>query len=251
VLASTGLGAFAEQVSVAAAATTRLPDNLDAARAATFTQSYATALFSLRDRAGLQPGESVLVLGAGGGIGLATVDVARAMGAHVIAAASSPEKRAAAEAIGAEAAIDTLAEPLKDRARELAAALGAEHGRALPVTGVDLVADPIGGELADPALRALGNGGRYVVIGFASGTIPSLPLNQVLLRNRTVVGVDWGAWAMQQPDQQQALVEELLGWVGEGRLHPTAPTTYPLDEVGRALDDLLERKVVGKLALVP
>jgi NADPH:quinone reductase len=116
---------------------------------------------------------------------------------------------------------------------------------------VDVAVDPIGGELADGALRALGEGGRYLVIGFASGSIPSLPLNQVLLRNRQVVGVDWGAWAMSRAEEQDALLAGLLRLVEGGRLHPTAPTTHPLDQVGRALDDLLSRRVVGKVALVP
>ncbi len=201
VLASCGLGGFAEQVSVGVASVSRIPANLDATRAATFTQSYATALFALRNRAGLAPGETVLVLGAGGGVGLAAIDVARAMGARAIGAASSPAKREAATAIGAEATIDTLGESLKDRARELAHALAASGSGDRRVTGVDLVFDPIGGDLADPALRALGDGGRYLVIGFASGTIPSLALNQVLLRNRSVVGVDWGAWALARADE--------------------------------------------------
>jgi NADPH2:quinone reductase len=246
VLASCGLGGFAEQVMVAAEAAVPLPDELDAARAATFTQSYATALFSLRDRARLTAGETVLVLGAGGGIGLATIDVARALGARTIAAASSAAKRDAAVAIGAAAVIDTSSEDLKTRARELA---GEIAGR--PVTGVDVVMDPVGGDLAEAALRALGEGGRYIVVGFASGAIPSLPLNQVLLRNRALVGVDWGAWAMAHPAPQAALLRDLLTWVHEGRLRPTAPTTYPLERAGEALDDLLSRRVVGKLALVP
>jgi NADPH2:quinone reductase len=250
VLASFGLGAFAEQLVLDALAVTRLPDALDAPRAATFTQSYATALFSLRDRADLQPGETALVLGAGGGVGLATIDVARALGAKVIGAASSEDKRAAAADAGAAATIDTTGEPLKDRARELARSL-AQEGRDRLVSGVDVVVDPIGGPLADAALRALGEGGRYLVIGFASGEIPSLPLNQVLLRNRSLVGVDWGAWALGHPDRQRQLLDELLTWVDAGRLHPPAPVTYPLDQAGQALDDLLERRVVGKLALVP
>jgi NADPH:quinone reductase len=246
VLVSCGLGGFAEQVVTRAHSATRIPDNLEAGQAAAFTQSYATAMFALRDRGRLVPGETVLVLGAGGGVGLAMIDVARAMGAHPIGAASSPAKRDAAAAMGAVATIDTTGESIKDRARELAVELS---GR--PVAGVDVAVDPIGGELADGALRALGEGGRYLVIGFASGSIPSLPLNQVLLRNRQVVGVDWGAWAMSRAEEQDALLAGLLGLVEGGRLHPTAPTTHPLDQVGRALDDLLSRRVVGKVALVP
>jgi len=246
VLASGGLGGFAEQVSVAANAAIRVPERLDAPRAATFTQSYATALFSLRARGRLAPGEIVLVLGAGGGIGLATVDVAKALRARVIAAASTAAKRDAAVALGADAVVDTSHEPLKERARELASEL-AGH----PVTGVDVVMDPVGGDLADDALRALGDGGRYLVVGFASGSIPSLPLNQVLLRNRSLLGVDWGAWAMRSGEAQAALLAELLAWVDDGRLRPTAPATYPLERTAEALDDLLSRRVVGKVALEP
>ena len=196
VLAMCGLGGFAEQVAVAAASATAVPPGLDLARAAAFTQSYCTALFALRDRAHLAPGEVVLVLGAGGGVGTAAIDVAQALGAHAIGAASTPAKRAAAVRAGAATAIDVDPGgpdgPLKDRARTLASEVaGTER------TGVDVVVDPVGGDLAEPALRALGDGGRYVVIGFASGHIPALPLNQVLLRNRSVVGVDWarGPWA--------------------------------------------------------
>ncbi len=245
VMASCGLGGFAEQIALSAGGVTHVPSNLDAGRAATFTQSYATALFALRDRGDLAVGETVLVLGAGGGVGLATIDVARALGAHTIAAASTAAKRAAATEMGAEATIDTMTESLKDRGRQLAALLSPSGS----TTGVDVVVDPIGGELADAALRALGNGGRFLVIGFASGSIPSLPLNQVLLRNRQVVGVDWGAWAMSHAPAQEALMTELLDLVAADRLHPSEPSTYPLERVGDALDDLLGRRVVGKVAL--
>jgi len=244
VLVSCGLGGFAEQVGVAASALTSVPAALDAARAAAFGQSYCTALFALRDRAGMQPGETVLVLGAGGGVGLATIDVARALGAHPIGAASTDDKRDAALAAGAEAVIDTTTESVKDRARELAREL-----TSATATGVDLVLDPVGGDLAEQGLRALGEGGRFVVIGFASGTIPALPANQVLLRNRSVVGVDWGAWAMSHGDEQRALLATLLDLVAAGSLHPAAPTAYPLERVGDALDDLLGRRVVGKVVL--
>ena len=116
---------------------------------------------------------------------------------------------------------------------------------------MDVAVDPVGGDLAEDALRALGERGRFLVIGFASGTIPRLPLNQVLLRNRSVLGVDWGAWAMAHGPDQTALLDQLLAWVAAGRLHPPAPTTYPLDQVAAALDDLTSRRVVGKVVLVP
>jgi NADPH2:quinone reductase len=240
VLANTGLGGYAGRVAVAADAVVPLPDRLESPQAATFTQSYSTSLFALRDRAHVAGDEAVLVLGAGGGIGLAAIGVARALGCRVLGVASSEEKRAAAKAAGAEAVLDPATESVKDATREWAGG-----------TGVDVVVDPVGGELAEPSLRALGDGGRYLVIGFASGAIPSVPLNQVLLRNRTVIGIDWGVWAMRHPDEQGSLLAELLVMVETGSIEPVRPAEYPLDDVARALDDLLGRRVVGKIALIP
>ncbi|GIH96997.1 NADPH:quinone oxidoreductase family protein [Planobispora siamensis] len=242
VVAMCGLGGFASRVAVPAAAAVPIPDRLDAARAATFVQSYSTAMFALRNRGALAAEETVLVLGAGGGVGLAAVQVATALGARVLAAASSPEKLAAARAAGAHEVADTS---------ELTPAGLKESARRWSDGGVDLVYDPVGGEIAEQALRALGNHGRYLVIGFASGTIPALPLNQVLLRNRSVVGVDWGAWSLTDPLKQRALLEELLGLVASGRLDPVPPRTAPLDAAADVIDDLLHRRVVGKVALIP
>jgi NADPH2:quinone reductase len=240
VFAGIGMGGFATLATVAESSLVGVPDAMSSTQAATFTQSYCTALFALRDRAVMQPGETVMVLGAGGGVGLAAIDVARALGGRAIAVASSAQKREAALAMGAAAAIDPGSESVKDRARELTGG-----------NGVDLVMDMVGGDVADPSLRALTNGGRYVVIGFASGAIPSLPLNQVLLRNRAIIGVDWGAWAMSHPTDQAALLTTLLEMVGRGELRPVEPATYPLEEAARALEDLAERRAAGKIALVP
>ena len=179
------LGTFAEQVAVAPEALLPLPEAVSFGQGASFMQSYVTMLFALTRRTIVAAGETVLVLGAGGGVGLAAVDVARALGLRALAAASSKEKLAAAEAMGAEASIAYEDEDLKTRARELSGG------------GVDVVVDAVGGSHAEPALRALRVGGRYLVLGFASGAIPTLPLNHVLLNNRTVVGVDWGGWAFQ------------------------------------------------------
>jgi NADPH:quinone reductase len=240
VIASPGLGGYASHVLAAPAALTPIPDRLDGPRAATFTQSFCTCLYALRQRADVQAGETVLVLGAGGGIGLAAIATARALGCRVIGAASSEGKRQAALEAGADAVLDSTTASIKDESRAWAGG-----------TGLDVVVDPIGGAAAEPALRALGDRGRYLVIGFASGAIPTVPLNQVLLRNRSVLGVDWGMWAMQHGADQRVLLDDLLAMVGDDRISPVHPTTYPLDQVGTALDDLLARRVVGKIALVP
>jgi NADPH:quinone reductase len=220
-------------------ASCRSPTALSYGQAAALVQSYGTMLFSLTRRTQVAAGEWVLVLGAGGGIGLAAVDVARHLGARVIAAASTEEKLAAARAAGAEATIAYETEDLKGRAREISDG------------GVDVVVDPVGDHFADPALRALRWMGRYLVIGFAGGEIPRLPANQVLLNNRTVLGVDWGAWTMRDPEGNQVLLSQLMELAGSGALSPVEPTEYPLDDVVRALTDLQERKVAGKVVLVP
>lgn len=239
VLAMCGLGGFAEQVTVPATSAVPIPDVLDFPRAATFTQSYATGLYALARRGGLTAGEKVLVLGAGGGVGLAAVQVAKSLGASVLAGASAADKRDAALKAGADEVVDTSSADLKTVAR------GWSDG------GVDLVYDPVGGDLAEPALRSLREFGRYLVIGFASGAIPAIPLNQVLLRNRAVIGVDWAAWLMANPADHRALLNDLLTMVADHRLDPTPPKTYPLDQAEQALHDLLNRRVVGKLALIP
>lgn len=240
VAAMAGLGGYASHIALPAASAIPLPDELSAARAAALIQSYATALFALRERARIAAGETVLVLGGGGGVGLATIDVARSLGARVIAAASTDEKRAACLAAGAEDVIDYTTEDLKTTARELTDG-----------DGVDIVVDPVGGASADPALRALRLFGRYLVIGFAAGEIPRLPLNQVLLRNRSILGVDWGAWGLQHGAENRALLDELFAWAAVGRISPADPTPYPLDDVAGALHDLLGRRLTGKAVLLP
>jgi len=240
VLTMCGLNGYASQVGASVLSITRVPDVLTSPQAAAFTQSYCTALFALRERAKVASGETVLVLGAGGGVGLASIDVARALGAKVIAAASSADKLDAARAMGADHVIQYPEESVKGRARELAGG-----------TGVDVVVDPIGGDQADAALRSLGLFGRYLVIGFAAGDIPRLPLNQVLLRNRSILGVDWGAWSMQFGAENAALLGDALAMAAEGRLHPVEPTAYAFDRVADALNDLTGRRVTGKVVLVP
>jgi len=239
VLVFCGLGGFATQIVAPALSLVAVPDVLDLDRAAALILSYCTMLFTLTRRTRVAPGEWVLVLGAGGGIGLAAVDVATALGARVIAAASTEDKLGAAVAMGAEATIAYEEEDLKIRARELSEG------------GVDVVVDPVGGRHAEPALRATRHLGRFCVIGFAAGTIPSIPANQVLLNNRTVVGVDWGGWTFKDPLGSLALIDELMEMVADGRLHPTGPTTRPLAEASAVMAGLIDRTVTGKVVLTP
>jgi NADPH2:quinone reductase len=239
VVVFTGLGAFAEQVVVPALSVLPMPDALTYAQAAALIQSYGTALFALTRRTSVAEGEHVLVLGAGGGVGLAVVDVARALGARVIAAASTEEKLEAARAMGAQSTIAYEHEDLKARARVLSDG------------GVDVVVDPVGGAHSEPALRALRPFGRFCVIGFAAGPIPTIPLNQVLLNNRTVVGVDWGGWMFRDPDGNQQVLAHLADLVGRGQLHPTVPTEFPLSDAAPVMSGLIDRSLVGKAVLVP
>lgn len=239
VIASGGLGGYGSQIAVPAAAITKVPDGLSLPVAAALVQSYCTAWFTMTRRMAVQPGEKVLVLGASGGVGLAAIDVARSLGATVIAAASSDERIADALAAGASQGIDYGTEDLKTRARELSAG------------GVDVVIDPVGGDFTEQALRAMRFGGRLAIIGFASGPIPRIPTNQVLLNNRSVVGVDWGAWAMQNAGDQRLLLGEVLEAVAAGDLNPVEPTQRPLDEAPAVLRDALERRLRGKTVLIP
>jgi NADPH2:quinone reductase len=239
VIAFVGFGGFAEQAVVPAVSLVAMPGALEFGPAAALLQSYSTMLFTLTRRTTVAEGEWVLVLGAGGGVGLAAVDVATALGARVIAAASTPDKLRAAVAMGAEATIAYEEEDLKARAR------------ALTDGGVDVVVDPVGGRHSEPALRATRRLGRYCVIGFASGPIPTVPLNQVLLNNRTVVGVDWGGWTFTDPFGNRDLIAELMGMVGSGRLHPVEPTPLPLDRAAEVMAGLIDRSIAGKVVLVP
>jgi NADPH:quinone reductase len=241
VAAMTGFNAFAEQIVATELMTFALPDGVADGPAAAMLQSYGTALFALQRRTSVAPGEWVLVLGAGGGVGLACIDVARALGARVIAAASSPEKLAAATAMGAEV---TIAYEDPDVDLKLAA-------REASSGGVDVVIDTVGGRHSEPALRATRLFGRFCVVGFAAGPIPTVPLNQVLLNNRSIVGVDWGAWTGLDPAGQQAVLTELVALVDAGSLTPAEPEVRPLDRAVEALDDLLHRRVTGKLVLAP
>ena len=238
VLVTSGFGGFSTEMVVAAGRATVVPESLTDGQAATFMQSYMTAYFALKERAAMRSGQWLLVLGAGGGVGLGAVDVGTAMGLQVIAAASSQDKRDLASSRGAVAVIDSSSQDVKARAKEISG------------DGVDAVYDPIGGALGEQCLRALRDDGPFLVIGFASGDIPKLPANQVLLRNRRVTGVEWGGWVAKFPERNQELVGEVIDMIAAGRLDPVEPTSYRFEEAARALADQQNRQVVGKAVLV-
>lgn len=232
-------GAFTDVLLAKPHQLTKLPASFDLAIGASFHQVYGTAWFALTHRTVVRPGETMLVTGAGGGVGLAAVDVGRALGARVIAVASSGEKRALALAQGAEAAIDPTTEDVKARARDLTDG-----------AGVDLVYDVVGGELSEQCLRALRFDGRFVVVGFTGG-IGRVPLNLVLLNNRTMVGVEWGGWVQRNPGANREMMADVVARIGRGELRPVVPTSRPLADAAEVLADLLERRAVGKVVLVP
>jgi len=239
VMALTGWGAFAEQVAVPGYNVLPIPATMDFTTAAAFSMTYGTSMHALRQRAQLQPGETLLVLGASGGVGLAAVEIGKAMGARVIAAASNAEKLAVAKAAGADELIDYSQASLKDEIKRLTDGQGA-----------DVIFDPVGGELFDQAVRGLAWNGRLLVVGFASGSIPQLAANLVLLKGAAVMGVFWGSFAQRQPEDNAANFQQLFAWHAEGKLKPLVSQTYPLAEAGAAIEALGQRRAVGKLVVL-
>jgi NADPH:quinone reductase len=237
VLAMTGHGGFAELAVAPEGNVVALPDAIDAATGAALSYAYGTVLHALRDRARLRPGETVLVLGAGGGAGLAALQVARLMGARVIAAAS-PAKHAACRAAGAEAVIDYTAEGWREALKPLAP------------EGVEVIFDTVGGPYAEPALRSIAWGGRYLVVGFAAGDIPRLPFNLALLKGCDILGVFYGNAVKRDPAGNRALMAQLFDWIAAGALRPAIAETWPLERAPEALQALLDRRVTGKIVLV-
>ncbi|KAA0084046.1 NADPH:quinone oxidoreductase family protein [Trinickia soli] len=240
VAAFTRVGGFAEQALAPAQACMPLPDGIDFAVAAAFTLAYGTSHHAIVDRGALCAGETMLVLGAAGGVGLAAVEIGKALGARVIAAASSDEKLAVAREHGADATIRYDIEDLRERLRELT------DGR-----GPEVIYDPVGGAFAEPAFRSIGWRGRYLVVGFASGEIPKLPLNLALLKGASIVGVFWGEFAKREPQRNAQAFEELVHWLREGRLRPHISARYRLEETPRALADMAQRRVTGKIVITP
>lgn len=228
-------GAFAEKCAADQSLVFPLPDQLSFEQGAGFSVTYCTSYHALKQSANLKAGETLLVLGAAGGVGTTAIEIGKAMGARVIAAASSDEKLEFAKSIGADEVINYTATSLNDSVKELTGGAGA-----------DVVYDPVGGELALQALRATAWHGRYLVIGFASGDIPQFPANLPLLKEASIVGVWWGTWSAKNPQEQMDNVLEMTGMIADGRLSPTVTETYSLDDFKAAFRAISERRVKGK-----
>jgi NADPH2:quinone reductase len=233
-------GTFAERVVAPELAVVKLPDAVGFEVGAATLLTYATTYHALVDRAALQKGETMLVLGAAGGVGISAVELGALLGARVIAAASTPDKLAFCREHGASEGIDYAKEDLKERVKALTKG-----------NGVDVVYDPVGGALAEAALRGTGWQGRYLVIGFASGEIPKIPLNLVLLKGCQIVGVFWGQFAMREAKKNREHADQLFRWIAERKLHPAIDATLPFASASEALTRLERRGVKGKLVLVP
>ncbi len=233
-------GAFAERICVPEIAAVKIPDGVSSEVGAATLLTYATTYHALVDRAAIAAGETLLVLGAAGGVGIAAVELGALLGAKVIAGASSADKLAFCREHGAQHGIDYVAEDLKARLKELTSGQGA-----------DVIYDPVGGALAEPALRGIAWRGRYLVVGFASGEIPKIPLNLVLLKGCQIVGVFWGSFAMRDPVANHRHAEQIFAWVAEGKLRPAVDAVLPFTEAAEALTRLEQRRVKGKLVLRP
>ena len=239
VIAFTGFGGFAEEVVAEARQLIPMSDNMDFATASAFILTYGTAYHALKDRAQLQPGETLLVLGAAGGVGIAAIQLGKVMGAQVIAAASTDEKLAVCRENGADEGINYSTEDLKERLKQLSSG-----------KGVNVIFDPVGGPYSEVALRGIAWKGRFLVIGFAAGDIPRIPLNLTLLKGCSIVGVFWGSFTEREPQHNQQNIQELLTLYAEGKLKPLISTTYPLTHAADALNDMMNRRVKGKVVLL-
>ena len=238
VMAYTTYGAFAEEVKTEESRVLPMPPGMDFPAAAAFIVAYGTSDHALSDRAALREGETLLVLGAGGGVGLAAVEIGKALGARVVACASSADKLAVSRAHGADEVIDYSKEDLRERIKQLTG------GR-----GVDVVYDPVGGPYTEPALRSTGWRGRLVVIGFAAGDIPKIPLNLPLLKGSSIVGVFWGDFTRREPQAFAERMRQLGEWFEQGKLKPHVSETLPLDRAVDALQMMASRRVTGKVVL--
>lgn len=240
VAALCGTGGFAEECVVDAALCMPLPANVSMPLAASLVLAYGTSWHALRDRGALQAGETLLVLGAAGGVGLAAVEIGKAIGARVIAAASSAEKLNVCREHGADECIDYSQQDLREALK-----------RSTGGKGVDVVFDPVGGSFSEAAFRSIAWRGRHLVVGFADGNVPALPLNLALLKGASLVGVFWGDFAKREPQNNAAGIKEILGWIAKGVLKPRISRQYSLAEAPLALMDMAARKVIGKVVVVP
>src|ERR1700716_4510043 len=240
VMAFTTYGAFAEEVKTDAARLLPIPDGMDFKSAAAFVLTYGTSDHALRDRGALQAGGTLLVLGAAGGVGLAAIEIGKALGARVIACASSEEKLAVCREHGAEGTINYATEDLRERIKALT------EGR-----GVDVVYDAVGGPYSEPAFRSLAWRGRLLVVGFAAGEIPKLPLNLALLKGASIVGAFCGDFSSREPKANLAALRELMGWLAPGRIKPDISGRYALADTPQALNDMAARKITGKIVIQP
>jgi NADPH:quinone reductase len=240
VLGYGGHGAAREKVAISANRVVKIPDTLDYDRAAGITVIYGTTLHALKDRAHLKSGETLAVLGASGGTGLAAIELGKLMGARVIACASSDDKLAFCRERGADDVINYATDDLKDALR-----------RATAGKGANVIYDPVGGSYAEAALRSIAWEGRFLVIGFAAGEIPKIPLNLALLKGCDIVGVFWGAFTERDPKGHQSNVAELVRWAAEGKISAHVHAVYPLEKTPEALTAIAERKVMGKVILHP
>lgn len=240
VIAFVSQGAFAQQICVPAHSVMPMPSGLDFETAAAITLTYGTSHHAVVDRAQLTAGETMLVLGAAGGVGLAAIEIGKALGARVIAAASSDEKLAVCRDHGADATINYSSQDLRKAIKDVTSG-----------KGPDVIYDPVGGIYAEPAFRSIAWRGRYLVVGFANGDIPRLPLNLPLLKGASLVGVFWGEFAKREPKANAAAMRELMGWLAEGKIRPHISARYPLAETAQALNDMAARKVTGKVVILP
>jgi NADPH2:quinone reductase len=240
VIAFSAQGAFAQQIVVAANAVMPMPAGMDFDIAAAITLTYGTSHHAVVDRAQLKAGETMLVLGAAGGVGLAAIEIGKALGARVIAAASSDEKLAVCREHGADVTINYSTEDLRGAIK------AATDGK-----GPDVIYDPVGGSYAEPAFRSIGWRGRYLVVGFANGEIPALPLNLMLLKGASLVGVFWGEFAKREPKANAAAMQQLMGWLADGTIKPRISGRYALADTAQALNDMAARKVMGKVVIKP
>ncbi|MBC7684704.1 MAG: NADPH:quinone oxidoreductase family protein [Bdellovibrionales bacterium] len=240
VIAFTAQGAFAQQIVVPAQSLMHMPPGMDFDTAAAITLTYGTSHHAVVDRAALKAGETMLVLGAAGGVGLAAIEIGKAVGARVIAAASSDEKLAVCREHGADVTINYSTEDLREAIK---AATGGQ--------GPDVIYDPVGGIYTEPAFRSIGWRGRYLVVGFANGEIPKLPLNLMLLKGASLMGVFWGEFAKREPKANLGAMRQLMGWLAGGKIKPRISGRYSLEETAKALNDMAARKVTGKVVILP